>query len=468
MTQTQWDGSDDWDGGMGQPVGQHFGQQAGRSPQGLGIGRRRMLLGALALGMGALGGCGRSPEQVLRLGALSGTVPAHLPGAFRAFVQAFLRSQLDKPDQKVLKDAIGEGFRVAVAVQSLDSGTAIAETLLRLQAEAEGDVQGGLPGWVPLLGRRETVPADLMLLGDRWLSMAQREQWIQPLEMELDQDARGAIADDRWRAVMAGTGAAADEESDEKAVWGMPYRWGTTVLVYRKDRLAEMGGPITDWGDLWRSQLRGKVVLLNQAREVIGAVLKEMGESYNAANLDDVAGLGDRLEALHRQALTYTNTDYLQPLLMGDAWVAMGWSRDVLPVLPRRSQLAAVVPRSGSALWADLWVCPSGQSTASASAVPRGGGDGEKALQQALRRAWVEFCWTPDIARRVTLQTSGASPQFLNGDWETLAKDQQGASGDRIRFPAVDVLDRCEFLLPLSDETRQQYQRLWSGLGQVT
>ncbi|MEM1425576.1 MAG: extracellular solute-binding protein, partial [Cyanobacteria bacterium P01_H01_bin.130] len=353
--------------------------------------------------------------------------------------------------------------------------------LLTLQAEAGEEAQGGgLPGWVPFVGRRETVPADLMLLGDRWLSMARQGQWIQPLEMALDADDRGAIADDRWRAVMAGSEAKpdGDAESDEKAVWGMPYRWGTTVLVYRKDRVAEMGGPITDWGDLWRSQLRGKVVLLNQAREVIGAALKEMGQSYNVADLEAVAGLGDRLEALHRQALAYTSVDYLQPLLMGDAWVAMGWSRDVLPVLPRRSQLAAVVPRSGSALWADLWVRPQGQPASSASAaqavmaqgsqIGGDGGDGEKVLQRALRRAWVEFCWTPDIARRVTLQTSGASPQFLNGDWEALAKDQQGASGDRIRFPAADVLDRCEFLLPLSDKTRQQYQRLWSGLGQET
>lgn len=41
---------------------------------------------------------------------------------------------------------------------------------------------------------------------------------------------------------------------------------------------------------------------------------------------------------------------------MGDVWVAVGWSSDVLPVVKRMSNVAVIVPKSGASLWADLWV----------------------------------------------------------------------------------------------------------------
>ena len=47
---------------------------------------------------------------------------------------------------------------------------------------------------------------------------------------------------------------------------------------------------------------------------------------------------------------------YLKTFSMGDAWVAVGWSSDVLPIAKRMSNVAVVVPKSGTSLWADLWV----------------------------------------------------------------------------------------------------------------
>lgn len=49
--------------------------------------------------------------------------------------------------------------------------------------------------------------------------------------------------------------------------------------------------------------------------------------------------------------------NYLKSFSVGDAWVAVGWSSDVIPAAKRMSNVAVVVPKSGSSLWADLWVC---------------------------------------------------------------------------------------------------------------
>lgn len=48
---------------------------------------------------------------------------------------------------------------------------------------------------------------------------------------------------------------------------------------------------------------------------------------------------------------------YLKAFGVGDVWVAVGWSSDVLPAAKRMTNVAVVVPKSGASLWADLWVC---------------------------------------------------------------------------------------------------------------
>lgn len=56
------------------------------------------------------------------------------------------------------------------------------------------------------------------------------------------------------------------------------------------------------------------------------------------------------------QVRLFDSTHYLKAFAVGDVWVAVGWSSDVLPVVKRMSNIAVVVPKSGSSLWADLWV----------------------------------------------------------------------------------------------------------------
>ena len=49
--------------------------------------------------------------------------------------------------------------------------------------------------------------------------------------------------------------------------------------------------------------------------------------------------------------------NYLKSFSVGDVWVAVGWSSDVITAAKRMSNVAVIVPKSGSSLWADLWVC---------------------------------------------------------------------------------------------------------------
>lgn len=53
-----------------------------------------------------------------------------------------------------------------------------------------------------------------------------------------------------------------------------------------------------DWSDLWRAELAGKVAMVDSSREVIGAVLKYMGSSYNTKDVETQV-VGGRKAVLH-------------------------------------------------------------------------------------------------------------------------------------------------------------------------
>lgn len=76
-------------------------------------------------------------------------------------------------------------------------------------------------------------------------------------------------------------------------VWGCPYRWGATLLAYKRDALKRRGArPITDWSDLLQPQLRGMVAFPESAREFLGIVFKTLGLSYNTTVKDlEAAGI---------------------------------------------------------------------------------------------------------------------------------------------------------------------------------
>ncbi|MEO0949008.1 MAG: extracellular solute-binding protein, partial [Cyanobacteria bacterium J06641_5] len=216
--------------------------------------------------------------------------------------------------------------------------------------------------------------------------------------------------------------------------WGVPYRWGTAVLAYRHDKLRWTP---SRWEDLWRPDLHQRLSLPDAPRLAIGLTLKTLGASFNDPNLVGVSGLREKLARLQSKAKYYSSRDYLQPLVLGDTWAAVGWSADVLALTRQYPNIAAIVPAEGTALWADLWVRPRQETP---SDLP----------QRA--RDWLAFCGQPETAQLLERFARGTSPIAF----------------PEIGIPALasnsEAIGRSEFLLPLSEAAWGQYRSLWSTM----
>ncbi|MBD1860621.1 MULTISPECIES: extracellular solute-binding protein [Trichocoleus] len=389
--------------------------------------RRSFLQGVGVLGLSqALAGCNGSAREALRVRLLKSSIPPQILDKFRRSLQQPARLDFAPEPQ------LGQLFQL----------------LQNWQRPAASTQPQPQTSW-PFVSRNRQGAAtgvpDLVTLGDYWLAQAIQQNLIQPLNPQ--QVAAWAQVPPAWQKLV--TRDRQGQVAEQGQVWGMPYRWGTTVIAYRADKFAEQDWAVpTDWSDLWRPELRDRISLLDQPREVIGLTLKKLNHSYNTEDLTKVAALRSELQALHQQVKFYSSTSYLQPLILGDTWLAVGWSTDVLSLMKNNRQIAAVVPRSGTKLWSELWVRP---AVATPTAASNNG-------QLSLSEQWLDFCLQPQTAIQLSILSQAASPTLVGRDRATLPNALQKQP---VLLPEPSVIEKSEFLYPLSAKAIEQYQALW-------
>lgn len=312
---------------------------------------------------------------------------------------------------------------------------------------------------------KSAMAADVVSIGDSWLGYAIRKGLVEPINNAEEQDWYRSLSD-RWKVHLCRN---QNGEADSSgSVWGVPYRWGTVVIAYKKSKFKQHNlKPIQDWEDLWRPELAGKISMVDSPREVIGAVLKQLGSSYNTIDMETEVNGGreavlNSFTQLQKQVQLFDSMNYLKSFGVGDVWVTVGWSSDVIPAAKRMSNVAVVVPKSGSSLWADLWAIP----CATRFQTDRIGG--RTRGPSPLIHQWFDFCL--QSARSLPFRQEiipGASPLFLEHPAPDVPQDrnkkQPKLETNLVRgVPPPEILEKCEFLEPLSDKAVGDYQWLMS------
>lgn len=361
--------------------------------------RRSFLLGisTLAISQSLIGCANKNTEINIQL--LKGSIPGQIVNQFNKSIES----------QEKLKFILNSN---------------IQEIFKKLQIWRNPNMNKPM-GWkryLPLQNQEISTPDILATLGDYWLEAAIRQQLIQPLTVE--KIPNWGNLDQRWQELV----------KRDNQIWAIPYRWGNTVIIYNREKLKQMGGEITDWSDLWRSELKSRISLIDHPREVIGLVLKKLGKSYNTENISQITNLEPELKKLNEQVKFYDSTTYLEPLIMGDTWVAVGWLDDIIPVLNRYPRFTAIIPKSGTAIYADVWVKPVGT-------------DHNNLVDQ-----WLNFCLQPNNSQKIALLTKSNSPLGNNFQLQELPQILHN-----LLLNNRETLAKSEFLLPLSATAQKEY-----------
>lgn len=225
----------------------------------------------------------------------------------------------------------------------------------------------------------------------------------------------------------------------------IPFVWGTTGLLYNSEILAE---PPLDWDFLWenQSQLSRRITLLDDVRETLGAVLKSLGYSYNAAEPAQLEEAYQKLLELKPALASFKSFGWQDELLGGDVTISMVYSVEGIPVTEEDPKFKYIIPNSGSSVWTDTIAIPANAPN----------------LEAAY--AWLNFNLKPDVGAGMAKRLFLASP---NGEvLKTLNQDDQakGLLGNENLFPSEDLLARCEGIAPLAQDTNELYDEYWTKI----
>ncbi|MEI4771812.1 ABC transporter substrate-binding protein [Psychrobacillus sp. FJAT-51614] len=147
-----------------------------------------------------------------------------------------------------------------------------------------------------------------------------------------------------------------DLSFDPKNEFSIPYFWGTVGIVYNPTLLD--GQTFDSWEALWDSSLKGQILLVDGAREVIGMGLNSLGYSLNSTNVSELQEATDKLKKLTPNVKAIIGDEVTQLMVNEEAAVALTWSGQAADMMWENEELDYAVPQEGSNLWFDNMVIP--------------------------------------------------------------------------------------------------------------
>jgi spermidine/putrescine transport system permease protein len=216
--------------------------------------------------------------------------------------------------------------------------------------------------------------------------------------------------------------------------YSIPYFWGTTGIGYRKSRVES----VDSWGALWDPRYRGRILMLDDARETFTAALRLRGLGVNTTDPAQLAAAQALLVAQRPLVRAYNSSNFEDVLLSGDVWLAQGWNGQFARAMAQDPDIAYVVPKEGSSLFLDNL------------AIPR------DAPHPELAHAFLDFVMEAEVAAEICRTMQYSSPNRA-----ALALLPPAIRDNPAIFPPADVVARTEVLEDIGEAT-VLYDRLWT------
>ena len=224
---------------------------------------------------------------------------------------------------------------------------------------------------------------------------------------------------------------------DPERRYSVPYLWGSVGIGYDS---AVIPTPPDSWAILWDPRYKGRISMLNDQREVFGAVLRSMGQSMNSTDPQAIESAKERLLQQKPLVKIYTSDHYDQLLASGEVVLAHAWGGPVARAMVERPSIRYVVPKEGATLWADCLVVL------------------RTAPHKQLAMRFINYLMEPAVAARTSERLRFASASRKARELVSASTRENPAV-----YPPLDQLDRLEWMKDVGRGVRL-YDRAWTEL----
>lgn len=134
----------------------------------------------------------------------------------------------------------------------------------------------------------------------------------------------------------------------------IPYMLSVTGIGYLEGKTGALEQ--ISWDAFGKPEFKGKMTMLNDIRETLGAALKYLGYSYNSRSPRELEEARDLLIRWKRNLAKFENDQYKNGLASGEFYLCQGYSGDILQYKADRDDLKFIIPKEGSSVSIDNMV----------------------------------------------------------------------------------------------------------------
>ena len=220
-----------------------------------------------------------------------------------------------------------------------------------------------------------------------------------------------------------------DPPYDPGLTFSVPYLWGTTGLGVNVGLLGDVE---PSWDLVFDPEvvaaLPGRILLLDDPRETLGAALHYLGFSPNTTDETELQAAADVVAAVRPYTAAYNSDLYAELLVAGEVVVSLGYSGNFLDAFGDDESFAYMIPVEGATIWTD--------NLAILASAPH----------PCTAHTFLDFILRPEQGARLTNYIYYASPNAL-----ATAFIDEDILEDSAVYPDEDTLSRLRFLKDTGD-----------------
>lgn len=218
--------------------------------------------------------------------------------------------------------------------------------------------------------------------------------------------------------------------------YNVPYAVTFTGLAYRKDKTG--GAAVDSWASFDNPVFKGRISLLNDFRETLGAALKSLGYSLNSTDPAELKQACEVVLRWKKNIAKFDNEQYKTGIASGEFLLGHGYSGDIAQVMLEDAEnIGFAFPKEGFTAACDEMVIPA------------------SAREVELAHAFINFLYEPDNACKNIQYICAPMPNKA-----ALAKLPAEYRDNPAILPPAEVMGKAEVLKDLG-AANKLYSEAW-------
>ncbi|KOR27011.1 extracellular solute-binding protein [Clostridium sp. L74] len=269
------------------------------------------------------------------------------------------------------------------------------------------------------------VPYDLVVTSDYAIEIMTKQKLVQPIDKNnvpnLSNIDKNVL----------------DLAFDPKNTYSLPYMWGGNNIVIDKTKVTKK---ITSFDDLWDSEFKNSLVILDDPRVMIGLALQKNGYSINTKNPKELQKAKEDLIKLMPNVKAFDSESPKTLLINGEASIGYVWGTEAYLAKLENPNLEVVLTKEGVIPQYDNFVIP------------------KKAKNKKLAEEFINFIYKPEVSAQVSEEFPYANPN--KAAYPLMDKDKLN---DIAVYPPREAVEGNELIKDVG-ETTKLYDDIWTEI----